>query len=256
MSGLEIAGLVVGVIPLIDLYRKSLRNFFRHGRVFDDLEVQLRLAMANWGQTCETLLIGLSLPIDLLDDEKGWEDHEIQAILEERMGKRYFDVLKDTASYIRGQLLDLQNQMEPPEDWQSRRISHGDKDKVLKGFFRNHLKQIKGGFKTNQYGQTIKNINECIHKLGPIIPKAIQSEEQRRIQKRAKPTMGSWNTNRDHSERLFESLRTFWSAQKCPSHLHSAHMRLSIPSQTTGQLDLPDGLGCSFILKTCKMLQT
>lgn len=92
-------------------------RIFGYGRRFDDLDVSLKLAMAGWKQTCDELLIGLSLPMDLLDEQSGWDDKDIQDILQEHLGQQFYDAFEGAANYIRAELIDLRDQLEPPEDW-------------------------------------------------------------------------------------------------------------------------------------------
>ncbi|KAK7529652.1 uncharacterized protein J3D65DRAFT_642700 [Phyllosticta citribraziliensis] len=249
MSGVEIVGLILGILPLITQYKKSVGRIFGYGRRFDDLDVSLKLAMAGWKQTCDELLIGLSLPMDLLDEQSGWDDKDIQDILQEHLGQQFYDAFEGAANYIRAELIDLRDQLEPPEDWRSQRDAHGEKDVVLKSFFKEHLKRIKGGFKTNKYDEMLRNIEACIQKIGPIIPKAIQLGEQRQGHKRKRMETAAWIRSQEHSQRLHDSLETLWSAQQCSAHLHCAQMRLSILGHGDKALGSKESLSCSFILK-------
>ncbi|KAK8188773.1 uncharacterized protein BKA78DRAFT_158310 [Phyllosticta capitalensis] len=248
MSGFEIAGIVLGAIPLIELYRKHVRNLIRYGRIFDDLELQLHLAMADWGTTCETLLMGLSLPIDALDDRKGWDDQQIQEVFKAHMGVKYYELFRNTAEDIRSKLSSLRSTLEPPEDWQALVAKHGKGGKAVKNVFRDHWKRIKGGFTCDEHDRMIKEVIKRIGLVERIVPKAVRlAEQQNHARKKIKSTK-AWAASRDHSQRLYKSLMTFWFAKQCPSHRHCAQMHLNIPCHE-GNLDVQNSLDFSFILK-------
>lgn len=104
MSGFEIAGIVLGVFPLIQESAKGLRSVFsgaktwwRFEREFESLVATIELECIKYSQNLEILLA----EVDISEDDKDrlqndstctlWYDTHIQVQLKQKIQQRYYD---------------------------------------------------------------------------------------------------------------------------------------------------------------------
>lgn len=99
MSGIEVAGLVLGSIPLIisalEDYAdgvETIKKMIRYKKELRDLVHDLQAEYCIFQDTCEWLLNGLTTTVELetlLENPEGWKRQELARSLEERLNSKY-----------------------------------------------------------------------------------------------------------------------------------------------------------------------
>lgn len=123
MSGIEIAGLVLGIVPIVVEILKSYRTtkeclgtFRRYGEVIQDVQLRYSVAAASFTNDCQLLLKTVvddacELPEMLKDPQhSGWQEPQLEArfrsflehdyTLFEHMMTRIREVLRDTQAAL------------------------------------------------------------------------------------------------------------------------------------------------------------
>lgn len=99
MSGIEVAGLVLGSIPLIisalEDYAdgvETIKKMIRYKKELRELVHDLQAEYCIFQDTCEWLLNGLTTTVELetlLENPEGWKRQELARSLEERLNSKY-----------------------------------------------------------------------------------------------------------------------------------------------------------------------
>lgn len=101
MSGLEIAGLVLGVLPIavkaLQTHKHMLSSYKRAARLIRNLEKNITTELRFLKTTCETLLDGIALPheIDAMLGKPfgpAWKQVQINQDLRIRLGDSYASI--------------------------------------------------------------------------------------------------------------------------------------------------------------------
>ncbi|KAH8723785.1 hypothetical protein GQ44DRAFT_773661 [Phaeosphaeriaceae sp. PMI808] len=184
MSGLEVAGVVLGAIPLIisalEHYGDGIRvmkNMKNYAIIFDDFITQLDASIGIYMNTCYELLGPLNLPDNqmtaLLNEGKteAWSDADLQAALKARLGDNHHRY----------------NNGKPP--WIS--LDGTVDEKARKKFFKSFWLKTRGGFNTEKYGALLVDIDRDIEKLSKLINGALLLEPIR-TEKRTKLQSAYW----------------------------------------------------------------
>ncbi|CAI6341287.1 unnamed protein product [Periconia digitata] len=240
MSGLEVAGVVLGAIPLVisalEHYGdgiRTMKNMRNYAIVFDDYSTQLDASIGIYTNTCYELLGPLNLPDSqmkaLLSERRAeaWADKDLQVALKSRLGDnhhRYASLQNKLNKRIVlfCEKLKLGRNGEPP--WIS-----GDgtvDEKARKKFFKSFWLKTRGGFNTEKYGSLLADIDRDIEKLSKLTSGAIQLEPIK-TEKRNRSQSAYWQNIRDQAQRLFDSLSSRFSPCSC-THPHQANLRLDI----------------------------
>jgi hypothetical protein len=121
MSGLEIAGVVLGVLPILQIglqqfHGDKFKTLIKYQQMIRSVSRKLELEHAQFHSTCEKLLSPLvdeDRLADLLASPKGskWNDADLEENLREHLGDKkyelYISIIKELASYIIGLREDL-----------------------------------------------------------------------------------------------------------------------------------------------------
>lgn len=127
MSGFEIAGVVLGALPLVisvyEVYRERTKDIFEYSEAMNGFLRALHLAHARLRHSVEKILQDLvddQLFAELLNNPKTrrWSDLGLDRKLRERLGDSYFGYV-ETIKTIRGSIALLE-----------RLIGHDEKSKV------------------------------------------------------------------------------------------------------------------------------
>ena len=121
MSGVEILGLILGIIPILQIglhqaqSRKS-KILIKYHQALADFCRDLHVEEARIRSTCERLLSPLvdeDELADLLDnpDGKGWKDKQLQIKLKDRLGDKCYDTYLKTLQRLGAALLTLKHEI-------------------------------------------------------------------------------------------------------------------------------------------------
>ena len=168
MSGFEVAGLVLGAIPLVisalEHYEEGvgvMKNMMQYECVFSDISISFAASVAIFSNSCFQLLNPLNLPdqrlSELLIDRKpnAWSDEQLHQELKQRLGtncKIYLSLIDKLNKRIMlfCKKLKLDDKLRPP--WI--KTDGAVDEKARKKFFGNAWIRIKGGFDSSKYAGT------------------------------------------------------------------------------------------------------
>lgn len=127
MSGIEIAGLVFGVVPIVVEILKSYRTtkerlstFRRYGEVIQDVQLRYSVAAASFTNDCQLLLKGVvddarELPEMLKDPQhSAWQDPQLEVRFRSFLDQDY-TLLENITTRIRDLLRDTQEALKKCE---------------------------------------------------------------------------------------------------------------------------------------------
>ncbi|KAL1613242.1 hypothetical protein SLS60_001474 [Paraconiothyrium brasiliense] len=249
MSGIEVAGLIFGIVPVVVEILKSynsakerLKSFTNHVQVVRDVQLRYRVAATNFANDCQLLLKAviesaheLSQMIDN-PNHSGWQDPSLEGRLRKYLGRdcqifeevviRIRDVLRDTAAQLSKVDQDL---------------SAGQKDSRTMS-----LKQLYTAFdisrKENAYRQSLDDLDQWNTKLGRLRDQRSKLHKHRSYRPDAlirKSVPKRYSDIRTASQRLHDSLKESWS---CTNISHVGHQaKLSLDAEAdhgTAQLDM------------------
>ncbi|KAF2464631.1 uncharacterized protein BDR25DRAFT_307145 [Lindgomyces ingoldianus] len=240
MSGFEIAGVVLGSIPLIvnalQNYGEGvavMKNMKDYEMVFSDIHTSFAASVGIYTDSCYQLLSPLNLPDrqmnELLEGRQidAWSNSELKEALEIRLGsncKVYLSLMDKLNRRIVMfcKKLRLNDDLKPP--WI---VPDGSTDeKARKKFFKNSWTRIRGGFDSDKYATLLQDIDRDIDKISKLTSGAAQLEPLR-AEKKNKIQSTYWLNIRDQAQRLFESLSSRFCPCSCKQP-HKANLRLDV----------------------------
>ncbi|KAG7431293.1 hypothetical protein Forpi1262_v008130 [Fusarium oxysporum f. sp. raphani] len=198
MSGLEVAGIVLGSIPLLiialEKYTEGLSTLHRwrkYKRELQSLIRNLETERIKLQNVCEKLLLDLvpHYKIEaLIDNPMGdlWREEETLKKVQFRLGKG-FKVFQDTANDLRATLFDLGRLIE----------SQGE------GMFPG-LKRAVFTLSRSQYADILTEIRDSVSNLENLTDRNMELEPARRVRSKQK----LFTILRDLSESLYRALRS------------------------------------------------
>ncbi|ORY02185.1 hypothetical protein BCR34DRAFT_605665 [Clohesyomyces aquaticus] len=240
MSGFEVAGVVLGSLPLIisalEHYRDGvavMRNMKSYEMVFDDIHTSFVASMGIYTDSCYQLLYPLSLSDqkmnELLDERKqeAWSSPELGKALQARLGPNLNVYLSLTEKLNRRvllfcQKLRLDDSLNPP--WI---IADGSVDeKGRKKFFKSAWTRIRGGLDSEKYATLLQGIDRDIDKISKLTTSGAQLEPLRNDKKKRMQSL-HWQNIREQAQHLFDSLSSRLSPCACKNP-HRVNMRLDV----------------------------
>ncbi|KAF2865617.1 hypothetical protein BDV95DRAFT_612491 [Massariosphaeria phaeospora] len=247
MAGLEVAGVVLGSIPLVisalEHYGEGvavMKNMRDFEYVFDDIQTQFAASVGIYVNSCYQLLGPLNLPDEqmneLLDERniRAWSEPKLQSGVQARLGpntKVYISLMAKLNKRIRlfCKKLKLDDDLKPP--WLG---SDGSIDeKARRKFFKSTWTKIKGGFDAAKYATLLEGIDRDIDKISKLTSGGLQLEPLRAERKNRMQSI-YWQNVRHQAERLFDSLSARFNPCAC-NQPHQANLRLDVRKENDGQ---------------------
>ncbi|KAH6878005.1 hypothetical protein BKA58DRAFT_465733 [Alternaria rosae] len=241
MSGLEVAGVVLGSLPLLvvalEHYVEGLsmiKSMQKYEEVFEYLHASFVTTTCIYRNSCEELLSPLALSdarmSQLLEDheDSSWDDPEFNDALRNRLGNNYLPFrssVKQLNKKIKlfGAKLQLCDNFQPP--WIT---VTGAVDIITRNkFFKDPWLRIKGGFKSKPYRQLLSSIEEDINRISSLTSGSIALEPLR-LQRRRKANAEYLLKFRQQAEKLYDAFNTRWSSRCTCQFTHQANLRLDI----------------------------
>ncbi|KAF2821597.1 hypothetical protein CC86DRAFT_458775 [Ophiobolus disseminans] len=246
MSGFEIAGVVLGSLPLLVVALEhysdgvsTIQSMRKYETIFEYLHASLATSLAIYRNSLEELLSPLALSDSqlfcLLEDidQHAWDDPDLIKGIRSRLGNSYVPFkssIKQLHKKVNlfGHKLQLDEKLKP--SWVS---DVGVVDTQARtNFFRNPLNRIRGGFKSDKYRQLLSSLQDDIDRIASLTSGAMALEPLR-FDRRRKANTAYRKYCREYAEHLYASLNSRWSSP-CACHcIHEANLRLSLHKDDT-----------------------
>ncbi|KAJ4358714.1 uncharacterized protein N0V89_003298 [Didymosphaeria variabile] len=249
MSGIEVAGLIFGIVPVVVEILKSynsskerLKSFTHHVQVVYDVQLRYRVAATNFANDCQLLLkpvIGNAHELSQMIDNpshSGWQDPSFEERLRKYLG-RDCQVFEEVVIKIRDVLRATGARLSKVDQ----DLSAGQNDSRVMS-----LRQLYTAFdisrKENAYRKSLDDLDQWNTKLGCLRDQRSKLHKHRSRRPDAlirKSVPKRYSDIRTASQRLHDSLKESWS---CTNISHVGHQaRLSLDAEAdhgTAQLDM------------------
>jgi len=241
MSGIEIAGLVFGVVPIVVEILKSygtakrrLATFSRHAEVAYDIQLKFEVAAANFSNECRLLLQStIAHPSDvseMMDDptHESWQEQgeEIEQRLRNLMQQDY-QLCQDIVTRLRDILRETRNSLSKLDN------SLGNAKQSQHEFARKLWNAFNTARKENEYLQQLDSLDRWNKSLGKLCKQRRKMQKRRNVPSACiirKSVPRSYQQIRVASQQLGESIHDSWS---CTNTSHSGHQaKLSLDAKS------------------------
>lgn len=248
MSGIELAGLVFGIVPIVVEILKSfsvakgrLRSVAQHAQVVYNVQLRYRVAATNFGNDCQLLLRSIiEDPRELaqmIDDpiHSAWEDPSLDERLRQFLG-RDSEVFEKVVVRIRDVLRET-----------GARLSQLDQDlRAVQNDPRLTLKRLCTAFdiscKENAYYKSLDDLDQWNTKLSCLRAQRCKLHKQRsyHLDSLVRKTVPKrYDDIRTASQKLHDSLRESWSCTNISHVGHQAKLSLDADAEHgTARLDM------------------
>jgi hypothetical protein len=254
MSGIEIAGLVFGVVPVVveilkaySTARSRLTTFSRHAEVAHDIQLRFQVAAANFSNDCRLLLQATtarpSEVSEMMEDptHKNWDEQgkDIEQRLRGLMQQDY-ELCQNIVTRLRDILRETRNSLTKLED------SLGNTKQPQLDFRRKVWQAFNMSRKENEYIRQLDSLDRWNKLLGKLCKQRCKIQKRRNVPsicivRKAVPR--SYQQIRVASQLLGESIDDSWS---CTNASHSGHQaKLSLDSKSEhGHVQLDVVVAC------------
>lgn len=249
MSGIEVAGLVIGIVPIVveilrsyGIAKNRLKAFAHHAQVVYDVRLRYRVAATNFSNDCQLLLKAIVEDArelsQMVDDptHDGWRNPSLEDRLHTFLGRDYqlFEevVLKirDVLRATRIEISQFDACVEPDES-ESRTMV---------------LKRVYQAFdiprKENAYRRWLDDLDQWNTKLSRLRTQRCKLQKQRSHRMDGlirKSTPKRYTDIRTASQKLHDSLRDSWSCTNISHVEHQAKLSLDARAEYgTAHLDI------------------
>jgi hypothetical protein len=249
MSGIEVAGLVFGIVPVVVEILKSyssakdrLKAFAHHSQVIYDVQLRYRVAATNFANDCQLLLRSLTRHAhelsQMIDNptHTGWQDASLEERLRKFLGRDY-QIFEEVVVRIRDILRETGSRLTKLDE----DLSVGQDDSRTMT-----LKRLYVAFdiscKENAYRKSLDDLDQWNTKLNCLRTQRCKLHKRRSTPLDSlvrKSVPKRYSEIHTASQRLHDSLRESWS---CTNISHVGHQaKLSLDAEAdygTAQLDM------------------
>ncbi|KAI4702902.1 hypothetical protein J4E81_001775 [Alternaria sp. BMP 2799] len=241
MSGIEIAGLVFGVVPIVveilrsyGTAKRRLATFSRHAEVAYDIQLKFEVAAANFSNECRLLLQStIAYPSDvseMMEDptHQSWQEQgkEIEQRLQNLMQQDY-QLCQDIVTRLRDILRETRNSLSKLEN------GLGNAKQSQHEFARKLWNAFNTARKENEYLQQLDSLDRWNKSLGKLCKQRRKMQKRRNVHSACiirKAVPRSYQQIRVASQQLGESIHDSWS---CTNTSHSGHQaKLSLDAKS------------------------
>jgi hypothetical protein len=264
MSGVEIAGLILGAFPLLihalEHYGKGakvLTDWWRIQRAYTKCKQDLEYHKILFEDSVEQFLLPLVVDDDelksLVDDPAGeaWEDEELEERLKERLPKSYtvfLNIMKDINELMETLKKELgvhnpQFVAKVNEHGQLLKNQATHKDLLSKSNFEFQAKRIKFSLKKSSREKLFGKLQDSNDRLRRLLESSDQNTAARRTRETCKPKSvvnRKINEFWRHAKRLHEVLSKAW---QCGCATHMANLQLQHRTSDKVEFDVLFNVG-------------
>lgn len=241
MSGIEIAGLVFGVVPVVveilksySTARRKLTTFSRHTEVACDIQLRFQVAAANFNNDCRLILQAtIAHPSDvseMMEDptHKGWQEEgkDIEQRLRGLMQQDY-ELCQNIVTRLRDILRETRESLTKLED------KLGNTKQPQHEFVRKIWHAFDTSRKQNEYIRQLDSLDKWNKALNKLRKQRCKIQKRRNVPSACiirKAVPRSYQQIRIASQQLGESIHDSWS---CTNTSHVGHQaRLSLDAKS------------------------
>jgi hypothetical protein len=245
MSGIEIAGLAFGVVPVVveilksyRVTRERLRTFTHRAQVIYGVQLRYRAAATNFSNECQLLLKNVVEDprelTEMIEDphHSGWQG----ASLEKQFAgflERDHALCEEIVVRIRNILRDTQSELSKLDqaDVQAAGSSEAPQTATQRLYQAFNICR-----KENQYRRWLDDLDQWNNKLGRLRAQRCKLNKRHKSLPSAcairKAAPRQWNDIRTAAQRLHESLRESWSCSNISHTGHQAKLSLEAKADT------------------------
>ncbi|EDU50522.1 hypothetical protein A1F94_007739 [Pyrenophora tritici-repentis] len=241
MSGIEIAGLVFGVVPVVVEILKSystakrrLATFSQHAEVACDIQLRFQVAAANFNNDCRLLLQATIVqPSDIsemMEDptHKSWQEQgkDIEQRLRSLMQQDY-ELCQNIATRLRDILRETRISLTKLED------GLGNAKQTEHEFIRKIWHAFNTSRKENEYIRQLDSLDRWNKSLSKLRKQRCKIQKRRDIPSACiirKAVPRSYQQIRVASQQLGESIHDSWSCTNTSHNGHQAKLSLDAKS--------------------------
>ncbi|KAF2012580.1 hypothetical protein BU24DRAFT_442997 [Aaosphaeria arxii CBS 175.79] len=243
MSGIEVAGLAIGIVPIVVEIIKSfqttkdrLKTFTHHAQVVYDVQLRFRVAATNFANDCQLLLKAVVEDASELSEmivnpkHQGWKAPSLEDNFR-RFLERDYELCEAVVVRVRDVLRETQSQLAE--------LSRSDTETSR---LRNLQQAFNITLKENQYRKWLDELDQWNVKLGNLRAQRCKLKKRRphRLDATVRRSVPRHYTDiHTASQGLYETLQKSWS---CTNASHVDHQaKLSLDAQAdygTARLDV------------------
>ncbi|EUC45205.1 hypothetical protein COCMIDRAFT_96258 [Bipolaris oryzae ATCC 44560] len=241
MSGIEVAGLVFGVVPVVveilksySTARSKLTTFSRHAEVASDIQLKFRVAAANFKNDCRMLLqAAMADPSEIsemMEDpaHKNWQEQgkDIEQRLRSLMQQDY-ELCQEIVTRLHDILRETRDSLSKLEDGlgNTKQPQHEFRKKVWHAF--------NATRKENEYIRQLESLDKWNKSLSKLRKQRCKMQKRRNVPSACiirKAVPKSYQQIRIASQQLGKSIHKSWS---CTNTSHSGHQaKLSLDAKS------------------------
>lgn len=246
MSGIEIAGLVFGIVPVVVEILKSFRStrdrlkaFTRRAQVIYDVQLRYRVAATNFSNECQLLLKTVVEDArelsEMVEDphHSSWQDPSLEQRFRTFLGRDH-ELCEEMVVRIRDVLRETQSELSQLD---------GDGDESQQSATQHLCHAFNIARKENRYRRWIDDLDQWNIKLSRLRSQRCKLQKRRKtlpsggLIRKAAPRQ--YSDIRTASQRLHESLQESWSCSNLSHTGHQAKLSLEAKAEYgTVRLDL------------------
>lgn len=244
----EVAGIVIGLVPIVLKCLKSYRStrerlesFRDYTRVISEIQLRLSLARASFRHSCQLLLENVvdvaHERSDMVKDpqHKMWQEESLDRRFRDTLGHEY-EIFEDIFNNVLGNLCEAQKKME-------KCIASPVKDSAAPSTIAQRFQTaFHVSRKENQYGKWLDELDKWNERLKRLIKQRLSSTDRQRssahglIRKAIPQHYIDVSTT---AQRLHDTLHDSWSCTNVSHTGHQAKLALDPKPQPGGvQLDV------------------
>ncbi|KAF2786300.1 hypothetical protein K505DRAFT_380358 [Melanomma pulvis-pyrius CBS 109.77] len=228
MSGIEVAGLVLGAIPLIlaglEFYANGIavtKRYWRYREEFKSLVVELRCEKTMCENSINMLLIGVMPHKDMAEflanpcSAARWKDIKFEKKLRARLGPTY-DSYIDTITQMNSTAMMFQQRLKLD--------SSGKPQFSDEKSFKESYKRLKFSLNKVDYSDLMTKLRHSNSSLHRMTTQTISIQNMQSANKSDRRAIPNFNVINDRAHGFYSALSSGW---KCPCHAdHSVSLRL------------------------------
>ncbi|KAL1392316.1 hypothetical protein HDK64DRAFT_250669 [Phyllosticta capitalensis] len=232
MSGIEVAGLVLGALPLIikamEQYADgvtTVKKFVFYKGPLEDLSLELRVQYVICQNTCEELLGGIAAPGDiagLLQDVDGdlWERQDLKPAIRQRLGRSYEEFV---ATIIRMEevIKEIANKLKLNQAY------HANISK-----FRREYQRLKFTLQKSEYDELMRTVRRYNKTLSQLVDQSFRHERSQE-KHRMSSKLPDFKSIQEYASAIHSLIQRCFNCT-C-NNLHTASIRLDKPREDSNK---------------------
>ncbi|KAF9694900.1 hypothetical protein EKO04_006823 [Ascochyta lentis] len=237
-SGVEVAGLVLGSLPLIlaglQFYAEGMavsRRFRKYRREVENLIIEITAENADYKNSIMLLLIGVVSSKDMaafLADPGGelWKEKSFDQKLRMRLGGSY-DAYMGIITYLYTTTKKLESRL---------KLTEGGKPQFTqKELFKDAYKRLKFSLKKSDYDDLMSTVRHANSSIRNLTGQALKIEARQDRSPLNRPSTPDFNVIKQRAEGFYSALCTSWGCKCTAQHSVSLRLEQRLENHTTDE---------------------